>query len=339
MVRSARRAFTLIELLVVIAIIAVLIGILLPSLGKARRSSWQLKAGANIRAVGQAVAAYVTDNDIYPPSYVYADEQYGGAWEEEDQLQTNPSPANGYVHWSWALYGGDAEGGGLPEEAFTDPGVTNGGAPATNPGEDPEDWEPGQVNDLGQGCCAEIPRDRQAPRMAFTGNAAIFPRNKFSVGSRRRNRLVSGSEVDSARFGTAKLILATEFYDNKDGWSSLASFGDGKIKSHRPVTPFVGKSAGVEVYDEPNLGNIARFRYPYEHEILDDDQLGQDMINNQLTTLNAVGRHYGGKVNFLFVDGHVDVMEVEETVRQRLWGDRFYSITGKNEVDLEDGQF
>lgn len=334
--RNGHRAFTLIELLVVIAIIAVLIGILLPSLGKARRSGWQLKAGANIRAVGQAVASYVTNHDIYPPAYVYAEEQYGGAWREEDQLQTNPTPANGYIHWSWALYGGDAEGGGLPEEAFTDPAVTNGGAPATNPGEDPEDWEPGQKNDLGQGCCAEIPRDRQAPRIAFTGNGAIFPRNKFAVGSQRRNRLVTGGEVDSTRYGTSKLILATQFYDNNDNWSSLASYGDNRVKSHRPVTPFLGKSSGVEVYNEPNLGSVPRFRYPYEHEILDDDQLGQDMINNQLSTLNAVGRHYGGKCNFLFVDGHVDVMTVQETVEKRLWGDRFYSLTGNNRVDLDD---
>jgi len=57
-----RRAFTLIELLVVIAIIALLIGILLPSLGNARESGRAVACQAHIRGVVLALAAYETDN-------------------------------------------------------------------------------------------------------------------------------------------------------------------------------------------------------------------------------------------------------------------------------------
>lgn len=66
-----KHGFTLIELLVVISITALLMGILLPVMGKARLQAKVITVNAELRDIGLALELYSSDNnDKYPPTRV-----------------------------------------------------------------------------------------------------------------------------------------------------------------------------------------------------------------------------------------------------------------------------
>ncbi len=63
MSQSARHpGFTLIELLVVVSVIALLVGLLLPALGAARRHARALTCLTTARSLGQAMRMYLDDH-------------------------------------------------------------------------------------------------------------------------------------------------------------------------------------------------------------------------------------------------------------------------------------
>ncbi|GAF82301.1 unnamed protein product, partial [marine sediment metagenome] len=64
---NKRQGFTLIELLVVIAIIALLMGILVPVLRKARDQAKNIECLNNLKQIGMAAIFYADEYDMYIP--------------------------------------------------------------------------------------------------------------------------------------------------------------------------------------------------------------------------------------------------------------------------------
>jgi prepilin-type N-terminal cleavage/methylation domain-containing protein/prepilin-type processing-associated H-X9-DG protein len=357
--RTVQRAFTLVELLVVIGIIALLVGILLPALSKARESANTIKCASNLRGIGQAIAQYISENaSTFPPSSFWT-----GSTNQGGSLVPS-QPTLGYTHWSAIISGPNKweaasdylantispTQGASQLALFTNtsawgqfqcPSLDQGGLPPAN-------TYPGN-NDLGisNESSSTGVIDLQAPRLAYTVNEALCPRTYFAKYSNESNvlayKFVRAGQVRQS----ANTILATEL-----GGFQLAATTDSQINpgtpvsnSRRPVNGFFYPWANGNPFVEKPYDVTNNLFNPVTPTVLHTDPDTQITPGTSVqSALDFVGRNHGSKrygtvngdprsgwnlkqTNFLYVDGHVETKNIVDTIYPSFqWGDSFYSL-------------
>lgn len=119
-----RAGFTLVELLTVVGIIALLIGILVPSLSKARDQAKKVRTSAMLSSVEKGLEMFQNDFRIYPESRVRNDAINGLPGTSADGVEL--SGAHWLVRSLWGVEGNgvDSKGIGLQDRASV--GTGNG---------------------------------------------------------------------------------------------------------------------------------------------------------------------------------------------------------------------
>jgi prepilin-type N-terminal cleavage/methylation domain-containing protein/prepilin-type processing-associated H-X9-DG protein len=260
--RIGSRGFTLIELLVVIAVIAVLAGLMLPALSKAKEAGRGAVCKSNLRQLSLGMLLYADDNEQYLPWPGDVDRNEDPDWVWGGQGDTHPKNS---AQWTRPGFGFHAEAGSVFSYITSQPRVSRmqyyeGGSAAL--------YEQ-QVTNLvfPVYLCPSTGRHGRALRVNFSMNGRLDRRARLDSGQRNSAR---GTMITAMRNPSQTTLLLNEdpatmrnasFYPRgtaeegqftvHNGWINL-SFVDGhvEIMRHRKVME-IQQRGWAEIWFDP----------------------------------------------------------------------------------------
>ena len=120
MIKSfSKRGFTLVEMLAVVAIIALLAGMLLPALSKARIRARVAKAKAEMLNIRVSIEQYYADYSTYPTNYRVTDTKGLNKLEEDTKSYISSVPTDPFSSSSYYQYYCNDEVDGTTDDTAT----------------------------------------------------------------------------------------------------------------------------------------------------------------------------------------------------------------------------
>ena len=303
---SSRHAFTLVELLVVIGIIALLISILLPSLGRAREAANSVKCSANLHSLGQALQIYLQDSKGMLPI---------GYWDG------TKDPTTGTTLSTSNVGGADAR-------------KTNWGLllmSRLNPKLSTNVYDIGQQTSLNATSnyrtlqCPTAPTNTGSMTNATGGINRIV--NDYASHPRLMPQIGDGSTDGATNRApttvrTARIRRSSEIATLFDG--SLVVQADGNFDAAYGGVPVADRLDGWRYRYSSNVGTtFMTDNYPIAPGMKNTDAVDtRTASNDSALTRNTDSadniqnirfRHYGGTIaNVLFLDGHVEGVRISK---------------------------
>jgi prepilin-type N-terminal cleavage/methylation domain-containing protein/prepilin-type processing-associated H-X9-DG protein len=280
--RRARRGFTLIELLVVIAIIAILAAMLLPALASAKARAQRMQCLNGMRQLGLGLNIFTTDNnDAYPPAG-WANANFQLSWD---------SWINKYI-------------GGHSSDADLQVGVLFAGdAPKV----------------------LQCPAD-QFPKVDWMGGSTPYlAMRSYAMNAVGPNWSSDYQVPDNNRTYPLPNLNSNNRHGVGIYWTDTGPSAD--WNAHGYKTSVVSDPAGSillaeNTHGQQAAGNIWTCicigpQYSGQNPLYQTDANMTQQNPNSSTAVNqglALYKAHKGRFNYVFCDGHVEALKIQETV-------------------------